>query len=156
MKDPKEIQLEAIEAIKTLKIENEVMSKIDGIVTLLSSKPMKDWPESRLIDAINELAVLMVNLGQDVTDAELYEDLVSNQRKSEFRKAYLKYKKSKVTDTTSKVQAEEDTQELTDEEDIAKHMANSLKRYHSDLDRMVSTTQSRIKLVAGDRVRSNM
>ena len=160
MKDPKKLKDETVSSsydrLPLEYDEKEVTAQLIKIHAALQNQPLKDVEMDRLANALTIMSVLMVNLGQMVIDARLYAEACEEFRKSAQREIYLQYKESGETDQTSRTKAESEVESYLEDEMKARHGYNTLSNFRDDLDRFISTAQSRIKTVAGDRIRSNM
>lgn len=154
MKSVKKIVDEALVASYDKMEGDEVLGKMRSILDKLGTKPIKDWELSRLSDAVSELSSLMVNLGQMVVDTKLESEASEEYRKSAYREVFLQLKKSKkCTDQVAKNQAESEIESLIENELSARHRAGIIRAFYNDVERLISVSQSRMKVIGGDLAR---
>lgn len=135
--------------------ENEVISEVMEMNETLKSAPMKDWQPGDLSRAVSKIAIYLVNVGQLVSDLETAAN--ANYIFYKWQRADHVQRLTKEADkgiTLAKEVAElEVTEELQDKM-FARYMADSVKSLYDDMERLVSTIQTRLRVMENEKIRT--
>lgn len=135
----------------------EVISKIFLIKKKIEETPVNEWKMDALVDYVFTLCKIMPNLSDLKDYAYIKAEAISEEYKSSVRDNYLRLKKSEqITDGMAKAQAEALCDEIKANELKASHQARWLKSLYDDSDRIISFTQSKVKTMADERIRTNI
>lgn len=156
MNTPKELLESCIEQYEKLKIDEPVLGQIYEVVDAINSKPFRDWDINELSRMAGEISVLMVNLGQLVSDKTLEADASYVYRKAKESVYFTKFRKE--VDTIAEVNNKVETEILADKEQQLKteYNSNTLKALYRNLDRIVSVIQSRMKTYDSEKVQTGL
>ncbi len=134
----------------------EVLVKMNKIVKALQERDMSDWQIPVVSDAIMDLASLMINLGQMTARARLNLETAEEIKKENTRGRFLKEKDDSKTDATAKAIAEQAASEYEEDERVRRYMFGWLQNFYNDIERLISVSQSRMKAIKSDEVRSSI
>lgn len=136
---------------------SDVISKIFLIKKKIEETPVNEWKMDALVDYVFTLCKIMPNLSDLKDFAYIKAEAISEEYKSSVRDNYLRLKKTEhITDGMAKAQAEALCDEIKANELKASHQARWLKSLYDDADRLIGYTQSKIKTMADERIRSNI
>jgi hypothetical protein len=135
---------------------SEVIKKIRIIMERIDSVPVDHWAADALVDHVFTLVKLMYNLGEMVEVEQAKLDLVAEEYKDAVRATYLENKDKKLSDNTARTDAEVQHKALKQKEILQSLRRGSLKRLYETCDRMVNFTQTKVKLLTNEAVRSKL
>lgn len=160
MKTPNQIYNESLEEIAKVNVLNDITDKIKEITTALYNRELSSWSADEISRAITSLAILRVNLGQDMVNATAYYDISYINRKltyaSEWKatksKLNAQMQKATVSDIDSEIiQSIAETQE---NEIKAKHYAEQLRVLYDSTETLIMSLQSRLGVLKQERSES--
>jgi hypothetical protein len=136
----------------------DVVSKILKIKKYIEDTPIGDWQMDRVTDYMLSLCSLLYNLSDLKDYAYIKAEALSEEYKSSLREEYLALKRGgeKMTDTMAKSLAEQKCDEIKDRELKASYQARQLKSLYDDSDRLISYTQSKVKSLMDNTIRSSI
>jgi hypothetical protein len=135
----------------------EVVEKIFIIKNKLEEVPVNEWQMDALVDYVFTLCKIMPNLSDMKDYAYIHVQALSEEYKTAVRDKYLEYKKQdKMTDTQAKSLAEKDCDDIKAKELKADYQARWLRSLHSDCERIISFSQTKVKSMVDDKIRSNI
>jgi hypothetical protein len=136
----------------------DVVSKILKIKKYVEDTPVGDWQMDRITDYMLLLCSLMYNLSDLKDYAYIKAEALSEEYKDSVRKEYisLKEKGEKVTDTMARALAEDRAEYIREKELKAEYQARQLKSLYDDSNRLISYTQTKVKSVADNEIRSKI
>lgn len=135
----------------------ETIEKIFLIKKKIEETPVNEWKMDALVDYIFTLCKIMPNLSDLKDYAYIKAEALGEEYKSAIRDNYLRIKKTEqITDGMAKAQAEALCDEVKENELKASHQARWLKSLYDDCDRLIGYTQSKIKTMVDDRIRTNI
>jgi hypothetical protein len=147
----------SIEKIENFDFFNEIVLQIQEITSALKEKEIKDWTGDELSRALSKLAVLRVNLGEELSDATAKYDFSYLYRKIRFANEWKPTKKklnetlnkATVADTESAVleKIEEDQRKEVEN----KHYADKLKILYESTETLITALQSRLNVLKQER-----
>jgi hypothetical protein len=143
--------------IQSFDFFNEIVVEIQKITKALTSKEISKWSGDDLSRALSKLAVLRVNLGQEMADATAKYDFSYLHRKIRYANEWKPAKeklnatigKATVADTENYVMEEiaQDQQEELEN----KHYADSLKTLYDSTETLITALQSRLGILKQER-----
>ncbi len=147
-----------IDQIKESIDKMDVVSKILKIKKYVEDTPVGDWQMDRITDYMLLLCSLMYNLSDLKDYAYIKAEALSEEYKDSVRKEYisLKEKGEKVTDTMARALAEDRAEYIREKELKAEYQARQLKSLYDDSNRLISYTQTKVKSVADNEIRSKI
>lgn len=153
-----EILMSDIDQIKESIDKMDVVSKILKIKKYVEDTPVGDWQMDRITDYMLLLCSLMYNLSDLKDYAYIKAEALSEEYKDSVRKEYisLKEKGEKVTDTMARALAEDRAEYIREKELKAEYQARQLKSLYDDSNRLISYTQTKVKSVADNEIRSKI
>lgn len=153
-----EILMSDIDQIKETIDKMDVVSKILKIKKYVEDTPVGDWQMDRITDYMLLLCSLMYNLSDLKDYAYIKAEALSEEYKDSVRKEYisLKEKGEKVTDTMARALAEDRAEYIREKELKAEYQARQLKSLYDDSNRLISYTQTKVKSVADNEIRSKI
>jgi hypothetical protein len=153
-----EILMNDIDQIKESIDKMDVVSKILKIKKYVEDTPVGDWQMDRITDYMLLLCSLMYNLSDLKDYAYIKAEALSEEYKDSVRKEYisLKEKGEKVTDTMARALAEDRAEYIREKELKAEYQARQLKSLYDDSNRLISYTQTKVKSVADNEIRSKI
>ena len=153
-----EILMNDIDQIKESIDKMDVVSKILKIKKYVEDTPVGDWQMDRITDYMLLLCSLMYNLSDLKDYAYIKAEALSEEYKDSVRKQYisLKEKGEKVTDTMARALAEDRAEYIREKELKAEYQASQLKSLYDDSNRLISYTQTKVKSVADNEIRSKI
>lgn len=141
----------------------ETIEKIFLIKKKIEETPVNEWKMDALVDYIFTLCKIMPNLSDLKDYAYIKAEALGEEYKSTIRDEYLRLKSipltkedGKMTDGLAKAQAEKFADPVKEKELKASHQARWLKSLYDDCDRLIGYTQSKIKTMSDERIRSNI
>lgn len=156
MNTPKELLEKCIEQYDKLREDEPILNQVYELIEAINSKPFRDWDVNELSRMAGEISVIMVNLGQLVSDKTLEADASYVYRKAKESAQFIKFRKTEgtIAETENKVEIEV----IGDKETQLKseYEANTLKSLYKNLDRIVSVIQSRMKTYDSERVQTHL
>jgi hypothetical protein len=156
MNTPKELLESCIEQYNKLKKDEPILGQIYEVIDAINSKPFRDWDINELSRMAGEISVLMVNLGQLVSDTTLEADASYVYRKAKESVYFTQFRKE--LDTIAEVNNKVETEILAEKEQQLKteYNSNTLKALYRNLDRIVSVIQSRMKTYDVEKVQTGL
>jgi len=153
-----EILMSDIDQIEESIDKMDVVSKILKIKKYVEDTPVGDWQMDRITDYMLLLCSLMYNLSDLKDYAYIKAEALSEEYKDSVRKEYisLKEKGEKVTDTMARALAEDRAEYIREKELKAEYQARQLKSLYDDSNRLISYTQTKVKSVADNEIRSKI
>lgn len=153
-----EILMSDIDQIKESIDKMDVVSKMLKIKKYVEDTPIGDWQMDRITDYMLLLCSLMYNLSDLKDYAYIKAEALSEEYKDSVRKEYisLKEKGEKVTDTMARALAEDRAEYIREKELKAEYQARQLKSLYDDSNRLISYTQTKVKSVADNEIRSKI
>lgn len=155
--------LQGVESNQMQLEATEVISKIFLIKQKIEDTPVNEWKMDALVDYIFTLCKIMPNLSDLKDYAYIKAEALGEEYKSAIRDEYLRLKSipltkedGKMTDGLAKAQAEKSADHIKEKELKASHQARWLKSLYDDCDRLIGYTQSKIKTMVDDRIRTNI
>jgi hypothetical protein len=136
----------------------EVVEKIFIIKEKLEEVPVNEWQMDALVDYVFTLCKIMPNLSDMKDYAYIHAQALSEEYKTAVRDEYIKLKDSGVakTDTMAKSMAEQKCDDIKAKELKADYQARWLRSLHSDCERIVSFSQTKVKSLVDDKIRTNI
>lgn len=154
MNTPKELLEQCIEQYNKLKEDEPVLRQVYEMVEAINSKPFRDWDINELSRMAGEISVLMVNLGQLVSDKSLEADASYIYRKAKESAHFIEFKKTEDTVAEAENKVEIEVLGSREEQLRKEYEANTLKSLYKNLDRIVSVIQSRMKTYDVEKVQT--
>lgn len=153
-----EILMSDIDQIKESIDKMDVVSKMLKIKKYVEDTPIGDWQMDRITDYMLLLCSLMYNLSDLKDYAYIKAEALSEEYKDSVRKEYITLKegKEKVTDTMARALAEDRAEYIREKELKAEYQARQLKSLYDDSNRLISYTQTKVKSVADNEIRSKI
>jgi signal transduction histidine kinase len=157
MKTVEELFKQSKAKIDRLEIVSEVGLKIKEIVDALNKGELKNWGGDELSRALTALALLRVNLGQELADAAAFYDFAYMSRKVKYASEWSPTKKrlnEKLNRATNQDVDSAILEEMTDNyasEIEMKHYAESLKTLYQSTETLVTALQSRLSILKEER-----
>lgn len=150
--------MEEVNDIKAGLDGKDVVEKILKIKRYFEDTPIEDWQMDRITDYMLVLCNLMYNLSDLKDYAYVKAESLAEEYKSEVRSKYIELKNGteKMTDTMAKSRAEEECNDIKEQEIKAGYQARQLKSLYDDSERLISYTQSKIKSISDNIIRSNI
>jgi hypothetical protein len=150
--------MEEVDDIKAGLDGKDVVEKILKIKRYFENTPIEDWQMDRITDYMLVLCNLMYNLSDLKDYAYVKAEALAEEYKSEVRSKYIELKNGteKMTDTTAKSRAEEHCNDIKEQEIKASYQARQLKSLYDDSERLISYTQSKVKSISDNIIRSNI
>jgi vancomycin resistance protein YoaR len=153
MKTADQLYNESLERINTVDAITEISKKILEITNALYQNELKDWDGDKLSRAITSLAILRVNLGQEMANAVAYYDISYTYRKmryaSEWKptkdKLNKQLKRATIQDIDSEIM-----QQIADEQEAElknKHYAEQLRTLYDSTETLITAMQSRLGIL---------
>lgn len=156
MKTVTELYNESIEKINKETAITGISREIQLVTTALQNKEISKWSGDDLSRALTKLAILRVNLGEEMADAMAYYDFSYLNRKIVYASEWSPTKaklseglKPTVQDIDSKIQqkiADQQTEELQ-----SKHFAERLKILYDSTETLITSLQSRLSILKQER-----
>lgn len=157
MKTAKELYDEATKEINNLEALNEISGEIKKVVKAMTDRKLESWSADMLSRALTRLAILRVNLGNEMADQVALYDYSYINRKityaSEWKptKDALNKTLSRATvqdiDSTIVKKLEEDYQK----EVMQKHYAERLKTLYDSTSTLITALQTRLSVLKNER-----
>lgn len=161
MKTTSQIFEESLDRIDSIEAINGITEEILKITDALRSKELKNWTGDQISRAISNLAVLRVNLAQNLADAMATYDISYLNRKMIYasqwkaNKDHLNAINNKVTVGDIDAQTLEDIAEDQQEEIKNKHYAERLRLMYDATGTLIMALQSRLNILKQERVETN-
>jgi len=156
MKTINEIYNESLEKINKETSITGISKEIQLVATALQNKEISKWSADDLSRALTRIAVLRVNLGQEMADATAYYDISYLNRKIIYANEWSPTKsklsdkfKPTVQDVDSKIQQKLADQQF--EELQNKHFAEKLKILYDSTETLITALQSRLSTIKAER-----
>lgn len=157
MKTANELYNESLERINEVDAITEIAGKVLEITNALYQRELGNWTPDQLSRAIASLAVLRVNLGQEMANAVAYYDISYTYRKmryaSEWKptKAALnqELKRATIQDIDSEIMQEIAAEQ--EEELKNKHYAERLRTLYDSTETLITAMQSRLGILKQER-----
>lgn len=136
---------------------NEYLAKIFHIKKIIEDKPINEWQMDSLIDHVFTLAKIMNNLSDLKDYAILVAEASEEEYDSAVRDKYLELKESgeKITDAMAKAKAEQACEHLKEKELVARYKSRLLNDLYKDCERLISFSQTKVKSLVDDKIRTN-
>ena len=156
MNTPKQLLEKCIEQYNQLKEDEPVLKQVYEMVEAINSKPFRDWDMNELSRMAGEISVIMVNLGQLVSDKTLEADASYIYRKAKESAHFIEFKKTEDTVAEAENRVELEVMGEREQQLRAEYEANTLKSLYKNLDRIVSVIQSRMKTYDSEKVQTHL
>lgn len=157
MKTAKDIYQESLIHISLAAPTVEIAGEILRITEALRSKKLEGWTADQISRAVTKLAVLRVNLGQELADAVAYYDISYANRKIRYANDWTPTKQ-KLTDLAGKATQQDIENDITKniEEDILaevkqKHYAERLRTLYNSTETLITALQTRLSVLKQER-----
>lgn len=140
---------------------NESLEEVERIRQDIIKRGITNIPEHQLADAVLTLAMYMVNIGQLFVDLGVKVDDLKAEYDAEVDKYFLelKDKAKKTGEKLSDANAEKLAKTLSSDKEKAFREAQStynfVMRYYKDIERIISTAQSKMRVGSSEIIRSN-
>ena len=136
---------------------NEYLSKILQIKKILEDKPVNEWQMDSLVDHVFTLTKIMNNLSDLKDYASLLAEASEEEYDSSVRDEYIKLKENgeKITDAMAKAKAEQMCEQFKKNELAAKYKSRLLNDLYKDCERLISFSQTKVKSLVDDKIRTN-
>jgi hypothetical protein len=145
-----ELYEQSVKRIQSFDFFNEVVLEIQKITDALTSREIGRWSGDELSRAISKLAILRVNLGQEMSDAIAKYDFSYLSRKIKYAKEW-KPTKEKLNAQLNKATVSDIENEIVNKiSDIQsaeienKHYADQLKTIYDSTETLITALQSRL------------
>lgn len=149
--------IQAVEEQQMQLEATDVISKIFIIKKKIEEVPVNEWKMDELVDYIFTLCKIMPNLSDLKDFAYIKAEALGEEYKSVIRDKYLALKREeKITDGMARAQAEAECDEIKEKELKAGHQARWLKSLYDDCNRLINYTQSKIKSMSDEIIRTNI
>jgi len=141
---------------------NESLKEVEKIRQDILSRGTTNIPEHQLADAVLTLSMYMVNIGQLFVDLGSIADDDEEEYKSKLNEEYLRLKEEaikndeKLSDKNAESIASKNCSELKEKSKASRDKYNFVMRYYKDIERIISTAQSKMRVGSSDMVRSNL
>lgn len=141
---------------------NESLKEVEKIRQDILERGIVNVPEHQLADAVLTLSMYLVNIGQLFVDLGSIADDDEDEYKSGLNDEYLKLKEDavnngeKLSDKNAESMAFKNCFDLRKKSKTSRDKYNFVMRYYKDIERVVSTAQSKMRVGSSDMVRSNM
>lgn len=141
---------------------NESLKEVEKIRQDILERGIVNVPEHQLADAVLTLSMYLVNIGQLFVDLGSIADDDEDEYKSGLNEEYLKLKEDavnsgeKLSDKNAESMAFKNCSDLRKKSKTSRDKYNFVMRYYKDIERVVSTAQSKMRVGSSDMVRSNM
>ena len=136
---------------------NEYLMKILEIKRRIEEKPVNEWSMDGLVDHVFTLTKIMNNLSDLKDYAILVAEASEEEYDSAVRDEYIRLKESgeKITDTMAKAKAEQMCEQFKKNELAAKYKSRLLNDLYKDCERLISFSQTKVKSLVDDKIRTN-
>ena len=134
---------------------SDVVKQIFEIIDRLESKKMKDWPEDKLVNAGSQLSVLLINLGEMVSDAELQRNNAEMYRKHYYAEKVRELIEKDKPVSHAQQEAEVSVLEWKKIENRANYQFRLLRNLCEYTEKLVSMIQTKIGLAKTQMIQSS-
>ena len=156
MNKPEEI-LNKVETLETYRTKNTVIDELLQIKDYIQVTNLDNISPDKLSKIALKLSVLLINLGDMTAKATLKANLHYSYRKFSHARDYKQLRElMKTTVTDADQTAQHMNQKNITDEIQAQYEADLLKTFYDDIDRLVITIQSRMKLLDHQMKQTNL
>ena len=150
--------MEEVKGIQEAISDMDVVSKVLHIKKYFEDTPIEDWQMDRITDYMLVLCTLLYNVGDLKDEAYIRAEALSEEYKAGVRDEYLKIKNGgeKITDAMAKAMAEERCDGIKQNELKASLQARKLRGLYEDSNRLIGYTQTKVKTLADNEIRSKI
>ena len=135
----------------------DIVAKILHIKKYFEETPSDNWQMDKVTDSMMILSSLLFNLGDLKDYAYTKAEALGEEYKSSVRDKYIELKNGdKMTDGMAKAMAEKECDEIKQMEIKANYQARKLRDLYENADRIINYSQSKIKTLIDNKIRSNM
>lgn len=135
--------------------DDESLMEAEKIRQDILKRGIDNIPVHQLSDAVLTIAIYLVNIGQLFVDLGDLADDIDEEYERMVDDKYLELKSSgDYTEVMAKAEAKKACRDKKDECMKKRASYNAVMRYYKDLERIVSTAQSRIRVASSEGVRS--
>jgi len=140
---------------------NESLREVEKIRQDILKRGIMNVPEHQLADAVLTLSMYMVNIGQLFVDLACSSDDDEENYKYELNEEFIRLKKEaeekgeKLSDTNAENQAISKCAPLKESCRESRDSYNFVMRYYKDIERIISTAQSKMRVGSSEMIRSN-
>lgn len=158
MINAEELSVEANLEWENEKEVNESLNKIFDIKKRIEEKPVNEWSMDSLVDHVFTLAKIMDNLSDLKDYAILVAEATEEEYDSAVRDKYLELKESgeKITDAMAKAKAEQSCEDIKKRELQTRYESRLLNDLYRDCERLISFSQTKVKSLVDNSIRSNI
>lgn len=158
MKTAQDIYKDSLALISLTAPTIEIAGEIIKVTEALRSKKLEVWTADQISRAVTKLAVLRVNLGQDLADAVAYYDISYTHRKIRYADEWTPTKQ-KLTEIAGKATQQDIENSITEKltEDLLaevkqKHYAERLRTLYNSTETLITALQTRLGVLKQERV----
>lgn len=140
---------------------NESLREVERIRQDILKRGIMNVSESELSEAVLTLSMYMVNIGQLFVDLGCEADDDEEVFKSKLSQEYLRIKEGsikqdrKVSDKNAESLAEGLCKSYKEKSVESRKKYNFVMRYYKDMERIISTAQSKMRVGSSEMIRSN-
>ena len=140
---------------------NESLREVEKIRQDILKRGITNVPEHQLADAVLTLSMYMVNIGQLFVDLACEADDDEEAYKAELNDEFLRLKAEadkkgeKLSDTNANNLALANCKEMKEVSLDSRGTYNFVMRYYKDIERIISTAQSKMRVGSSEMIRSN-
>lgn len=140
---------------------NESLREVEKIRQDILKRGITNIPEHQLADAVLTLSMYMVNIGQLFVDLACEADDDEEVYKTELNDEFLRLKAEadkkgeKLSDTNASNLALANCKEEKQKSLDSRAAYNFVMRYYKDIERIISTAQSKMRVGSSEMIRSN-
>lgn len=160
MKTVQEVYKESIERINKEPVITGIAGEIKRITEAMEKVELQNWSPDQLSRALTKLAVLRVNLGQEMADAVTYYDLSYLHRKIKYASEW-KPTKDQLNKVLNKATIQDIDSVIVEkiapdsqDEIKQKHYAETLRILYDSTETLITALQSRIGVLKQERQES--
>lgn len=155
MREINDIVGDAILKFEKIKLDNEIVNQIIIIIDTLDDRKIEMWTGDELSRSGLQLSLLLVNLGEMVSSAELQANTAYIYRKwkgiTEYKRLRQEFKTIKDTDNAT----EEAISQEYEKQLEARYNADMLKSFYKSVNGVIMAIQSRLKQLQSEQINSN-
>ena len=157
MKTADQLYNESLERINTVDAITQISKKILEVTNALYQNELKNWDGDKLSRAITSLAVLRVNLGQEMANAVAYYDISYTYRKMRYASEWkptkaalnMELKRATIQDIDSEIMQNIATEQEAELKN--KHYAEQLRTLYESTETLITALQSRLGILKQER-----
>jgi hypothetical protein len=133
---------------------NEIVQKVMNIRDHVQARKLSDWSDDELSRVAGELSVLIINLGEVVSNAELMKVDTEMMRKQAYSRKMSDLIEQGELVSKSQHLAEVDNKAWKEIENQAYYRFRTLKNLYEDTKSFVTVVQSRLGYLKTERIQS--